>query len=332
MLLNKSAQVRTIVFAPCPLSKVKQECPKNLARSNSTKFFIPKASLMLHDFYLNFVHGCLLWINWNCLHQPQKALAECNLFGIIRTRKHGNLDCDCKFTPNTFIQVLSPHNGTLVESLCSLSFQPKSIEQSLSDGDAVLLESVKLVSGNCRTCTAHGFVHKRSKVKAIYKCPDHCDLYGILAYSFIQRTYASYSLATRCTIFGEVLFLFKEPLGLFIGLRCAKDAIVTVNVQASLICLLKNIKLATRIVMHDLVRKSSVGDAIADYTFDFDSKYTIREMREASHGNCHIGGNQGKRTTLWILPDFAARTESLLDKWAKIVEESKRFYEREACL
>ena len=328
---NKLTQIRTIVFAPCPLNKVKQDYVPSLSKSKSTKFFIPKASLLFHDFYLNFMYKCLLWINWNRVYQPRKTFTTCNLFGIIRTRKHKSLDNGCKFNPSTFIQLFSPQNGTLVESLCSLSFQFKMIEQDFCDGDMVSLENVRLTSDDCHTCTSHGFVHKKSRVKFIHKCLEHRDMYGVLAYSFIQKTYLNSSLISRCSIFGETLFLFKDQLNLFIGLRCAKNTIAIVSVQKSLICLLKNIKLTTRIVMYNLIYRDFLDEATPDYIFDFDSKYAFRESRQTSHKNACFGGRKTTGTTLWILPDFSTRTELLVDKWAKIVDQSIKFYEQGIC-
>lgn len=332
MYSNKLVQVRAIVFAPCPLNKVKQDPLPSIVKPNSTKLFISKASLLFHDFYLNFLYKCFLWINWNCVHQPQRSLKTCNLLGIIRTRKHRNLYDDCKFNSNTLIQIFSPHNGTLTENLCSLSFQFKMIEQDFSEGEIVLLENVKLTIEDCPNFTIHGFVHKRSRIKSLHKCPERCDLYGLFAYSFIQRTYSNSRLTSRYSIFGEVLFLFKDQSNLFIGLRCAKDTVVIVGVQTSLICLMKNVKLAARIVMYNLVHKSlPEEEAISDYVFDFDSKYAFKEIGRTPQKDCYFGGHRATGTTLWIFPDFSTRTELLVDKWSKIVDQTIKFYEQGLC-
>lgn len=332
MYSNRPIQVQVIVFAPCPLNKVRQDSLPTISNTNSTQFFISERSLLFHDFYLNFLYKCFLRINWNCLYQSQISFRTTNLLGIIRTKRHKNIDNEHMSKSSAFIQIFSPHHGTLIEHLCSLSFQFKMIEHELTDGGIVLLENVKLTFENSHEYTAHAFVHKGSKVKSIEKSPEHCDTYGLFGYSFIQKTHSSHSVVSRCSIFGEILFLFKDQAMLFIGLRCAKDTIAIVRVQKSLICLLKGIKLTTRVAMYDLIHDGfTINDVILDYVFDFDSKYAFREIMQTPQKNCQFDGHKSSRMVPWIFPSISTRTELLIDKWAKIVDHSIKFYEQELC-
>ena len=215
----------------------------------------------------------------------------------------------------------------MIENICPLSFQFKTIEHEFIDGDVVLLENVKLIHDDCQTCPVHAFIHKWSRVRPFQKCPERSDLHGIIAHLFIQRAYSIGFHASRCNIFGEVLFFSRDQMNAFIGLRCANDTTAIIKIRRSLAFLLKDINLASRLSMHNLIHRSDPEDG-SDYVFDFDSRCTVREVGLTPSKDNGLGHKQ-KGTALWILPDFSTRTEFLHEKWAKIVEQSIRFYEQE---